>query len=134
MNNLPKKGTVVPVIEKGPSRKVIIIVVNAECSAASHGNLTQHVLGLLPVLSVVSTIPVSNFSDAELGYLRAYVQNLEQQRNTRDKVVKLVGMNKMEAKTPELAEQDVSYHAIDIEFGRLEDPQERTFLNNCPTG
>lgn len=133
MNSALKKGAVDRAIEKGASRKVVIIVVNAERTAVRDWDFTQKVLGLLHVLSAVSTIPMGNFSDAELGYLRMYVQNLEQQRNIQEKATKLIGKEKMEAKIPELAEQNISYHAIDVEFDRLEDPQEREALNNCPT-
>ncbi|MCX5772167.1 MAG: hypothetical protein NTZ09_18090, partial [Candidatus Hydrogenedentes bacterium] len=109
------------------------IVVNAQRSAVGDLDFTHRVLRLLPVLSAMTTIPVGNFSDAELGYLRAYVQNLEQQRNIQEKVTRLIGKEKMEAEIPELAEQDISYHAIVVEFDRLEDPEERKALNDCPT-
>lgn len=133
MNSTLKKGPIDPAIEKGASRKVVILVVNAERTEVSDLDFSQKVLSLLPVLSAAIEIPVGNFSDAELGYLRTYVQNLEQQRIIRTKVAKLIGMEKMEAEIPELAEQNISYHVIDIEFDRLEDPQERKVLHDCPT-
>jgi predicted acylesterase/phospholipase RssA len=133
MNSAMKKGPVDPTIEKGASRKVVVIVVNAERSAVDDLSFTRRVLRLLPVLSAMTKIPVGNFSDAELGYLRAYVQNLEQQRNIQEKVARLIGKEKMDAEIPELAEQDISYHAVVVEFDRLQDPEERKALNDCPT-
>jgi predicted acylesterase/phospholipase RssA len=133
MNSSLKKGTVDPAIKKGASRKVVIIVVNAECAAVGKMDFTQKVLSLVPVLSTVTTGVVGNFSDAELGYLGTYLQNHEQQQDIRGKVTRLIGREKMEAEFPEFVEQDVSYHSIVIEFDRLDDPQERKFLNDCPT-
>ena len=133
MSGAVTKGSVAAAFEQGAIRKVVIVVVNAERTAATDWDFTQQVLGLLPVLSAVSTIPVGNFSEAELGYLRAHVQQLEQQRIIREKVAGLIGKEKMEAEIPELSEQNISYHAIEVEFDRLEDSQERQFLNDCPT-
>ena len=133
MNITPKNRDVDLAIEKSASRKVVVIVVNAEHTAAVDMDFKQRVLSLIPVLSTVGTGVVGNFSDAELGYLGSYVQNLEQQRSIRGKVSKLIGREKMEAEIPELAEQDVSYHAIVVEFDRIVDPQERKLLNDCPT-
>jgi predicted acylesterase/phospholipase RssA len=133
MNGAIKKGAVNPVFPKGSIKKVVIIVVNAERAVATNWDVTQQVLGLLPVLSAVSSIPIGNFTDSELGYLLAYVQNLEQQRNISKKISKLIGKEKMDADIPELANLDIAYHAIDVEFARLDDPQERKALNDCPT-
>lgn len=133
MNSALKKGAIAEAVEKDAVRKVVIIVVNADRSAFTGLDFKQRVLGLLPVLSAVSTIPIGNFSDAELGYLRMYVERLETQRIIRDKVELLIGKETMEMEIPELAEEGVSYHAIEVEFDRIEDPQERKTLNDCPT-
>ena len=133
MDSALTKGTVNSAINKSAIKKAVVIVVNSERTAVSNLDYAQQVLSLLPVLSAVSNIPVGNFSEAELGYLSTYVQLLEQQRSIREKVTKLIGKEKVESEIPELATQDISYHAIDIEFDRLEDPLERKTLNDCPT-
>jgi predicted acylesterase/phospholipase RssA len=134
MNSSRQKALIDPVIKAGCNRKVVIIVVNAEPSVTTRElDFKQKVLSWIPVLSTVGTGAVGNFSDAELGCLRTYVQNLEQQRVIREKVTGLIGRERMEAEIPELAAQDVSYHAIVVEFDRLEDAQERRLLNDCPT-
>ena len=133
MDSSLMKGTVNPAIKKNIIKKAVVIVVNSERTAVSNLDYAQQVLSLLPVLSAVSNIPVGNFSEAELGYLRTYIQLLEQQRSIREKVTMLVGKEKMESEIPELADHDISYHAIDVEFGRFEDPLERKALNDCPT-
>jgi len=50
------------------------------------------------------------------------VDHLEQIRNIRDKVAKLIGKEKMVTEIPELAQQQISCHAVDVEFDRLERP------------
>lgn len=133
MSSEVKKDAVASAVEKNAVRKVVIIVVNAERIEATNRDFKKKVLGLLHVLSAVSTIPVGNFSDAELGYLRTYVEHIEEKRIIREKVEKLIGKEKMAASIPELSDDDVSYHAIDVEFDRIVDPKERKFLNDCPT-
>ncbi|MCX5772042.1 MAG: patatin-like phospholipase family protein, partial [Candidatus Hydrogenedentes bacterium] len=56
MNSALEKGPVDPAIEKGASRKVVVIVVNAHRSAVGDLDFTHRVLRLLPVLSAMTTI------------------------------------------------------------------------------
>ena len=120
-------------VKKEAIKKVVIIVVNSERTSVSNLDYVQQVLSLFPVLTAVSNIPVGNFSEAELGYLGTYIQFFERQRIIREKVANAMGDEKMAREIPELAGQSISYHAIDVEFSRLEDPQERKVLNDCPT-
>ena len=122
-----------PIFDIGEVKKVVIIVVNAARSATKDWDISQRVLGLVPVLSAASTIPIGNFSDAELAYLKTYVQQLEQQQELRGRVADLVGEEKLQAEFPELARQEISYHAIEVEFDRVEDAEKRKALNDCPT-
>lgn len=133
MSSELKKGAVAEALEKDAVRKIVVIVVNADRTEVNDLDFKQRVLGLLPVLSAVSTIPIGNFSDAQLGYLRMYVEHRENLRVIQGKVEKMIGRENMKAEIPELPEQDISYYAIEVEFDRLEDTQERTFLNDCPT-
>ena len=133
MNGVLEHDVDNPVFDVGEVKKVVIIVVNAARSPAKDWDISQRVLGLVPVLSAASTIPIGNFSDAELAYLKTYVQQLEQRRELRDRVAELVGEEKLQAELPELAGQDISYHAIEVEFDRVEDPEKKQALNDCPT-
>lgn len=114
-------------------RKVVIIVVNAARSSERDWDITQQVLGLVPVLSAATSIPIGNFSEAELAYLNSFVQQREKQRQIREKVAALLGRETLEKELPELAGAGIAYHAVEVEFDRIDDPEERKALNDCPT-
>lgn len=75
---------------------------------------------------------MGNFSDVELEYLRTYVGHIEEKRVIREKVEQLIGKEKMAASIPELSDDDVSYHAIDVEFDRIEDKGKCPVSGMCP--
>jgi len=133
MNGVLEHDLENPILDIGEVKKVVIIVVNAARSPAKDWDISQRVLGLVPVLSAASTIPIGNFSDAELAYLKTYVHQLEQHREIRDRVAALVGEDKLQAELPELAVQKISYHAIEVEFDRVADAEKKKALNECPT-
>lgn len=119
--------------EPGSVRKIIVIVVNAARSTERDWDITQQVLGLAPVLSAAASIPIGNFSEAELAYLNFFVRQHEQERQIQEKVATLVGRETLEKEIPELAVPPITCHAVEVEFDRLDDPEERKALNDCPT-
>lgn len=133
MSDVVERGDEAPGIGVDGVKKVVIIAVNAARSPAKDWDISQRVLGLVPVLSAASTIPIGNFADAELAYLKTYVHQLEQRRQIRDQVAGLVGEERLKAEIPDLADHTISYHAIEVEFDRVEDPEKQKALNDCPT-
>lgn len=119
--------------DAGKVRKVVIIVVNAARASERDWDITQQVLGLVPVLSAATSIPIGNFSEAELAYLNSFVQQREKQRQIQEKVAALLGPETMKQEIPELAGPGIAYHAVEVEFDRIDDPEERKALNDCPT-
>ncbi len=120
-------------LDSGAIRKVVIITVDAKREGKVSWEQSRDVVGLLNVLNVVSSAPLSNYSEAEISFLRTYLRNLNSLREIRDKAITLVGKDAVDEKMPELRVPDCKYHFVEVGFNRVQDEAERNYLNEIPT-
>ncbi|MBX7257319.1 MAG: patatin-like phospholipase family protein [Candidatus Hydrogenedentes bacterium] len=120
-------------VESGEIKKVVIITVDAKRAGRVTWDKDRDVVGLLNVLNVVSSAPLSNYSEAEIAFLRSYVRNLNTLREVRGKTVALAGKDAVDENVPELRVPDCQYFFIEVGFNRMRDDAERSYLNEIPT-
>jgi len=120
-------------LESGAIKKVVIITVDAKRAGKVSWDQTRDVVGLLNVLNVVSSAPLSNYSEAEISFLRTYLRNLNALREARSKAVNLIGKDAVDEKIPELRIPDCQYYFVEVGLNRVQDESERKYLNEVPT-
>jgi NTE family protein len=117
----------------GTTKKVLIITVNAKRVETVDWNVEASVLSLFKVLYVATSLPLGNFSDAEIAYMRLYLQQLREKQAVRDRLRETMSPEKVSEAFPELAVPDVDYYFVEVAFDWVEDDEERAYLNAIPT-
>ncbi|MCP4639932.1 MAG: patatin-like phospholipase family protein [bacterium] len=103
------------------ARKVLIITVNAEVKAPRLWDMTPTPLGLIDTLFAAGTTPISNFTLAEIEYIRLLIENHRLQNAVAD----LHGGPEYRH-TPDT-------HFVEVSFDYVSDSAERAALNEIPT-
>ncbi|HOC69151.1 MAG TPA: patatin-like phospholipase family protein [Candidatus Hydrogenedentes bacterium] len=117
----------------GSIKKVVIITVNAKRVSNVDWDTKAQVLGLFKVLGVGTSVPLGNFSEAEVALTRLWVRQYTETRRMRDRIIQEYGEEAITQHFPELAGPDVDYHFIEVDFDQVPDETERAYLNDIPT-
>ena len=120
-------------VDDGTIKKIAIITVDARRAGKVTWDQDRDVVGLFNVLNVVSSAPLSNYSEAEIAFLRTYLSNLNTLRDIRTKAVALAGPDVVDEKIPELRVPHCQYYFVEVGFNRVRDEAEREYLNDIPT-
>jgi len=123
----------VSTLRGGVIKKVVIITVNAKCVNKVDWDTKAEVLGLLKVVGVGTSVPLGNFSEAEVALARLYVRQSTEARRMRDRITQEYGEEAIAQHFPELAGPTIDYHFVEVDFDQLPDESERDYLNNIPT-
>lgn len=102
------------------AKNIPILTVNAEVKRPRPWDMAQSPVGLVSTLFAAGTTPLSNFSTAQIEYLRLLIENQELKSRLRDE--KRMGA----ANTPEI-------HFVEVSFDRARDAAEREALSVLPT-
>ena len=103
------------------ARRVLILTVNAQVKAPRAWDTVQSPVGLVNTLFSAGTTPLSNFSDAQIEYLKLFLEN----RDLRAQLAEQEPGGAGEA-LPEM-------HFVEVSFDGVTDPVEREALNAMPT-
>lgn len=117
----------------GVIKKVVIITVNAKRVSKVDWDTKAEVLGLFKVLGVGTSVPLGNFSQAEVALTRLWVRQCTETRRMRDRIIQEYSEEAITQHFPELAGPDVDYHFIEVDFDQVPDEAERAYLNDIPT-
>ena len=121
-------------LKKLTTRKVMVITVNAKAVNRKAGwAIKGKGLGLLKVLGVAASAPLGNFTDAELALMRSYVNQSAEQRQLAARITQLYGKDAVPEHFPELADKEIDFHFIEVDFDRVPDEADRDYLNSIPT-
>jgi NTE family protein len=120
-------------LSKGTIKKVVIITVNAKRREKNSWDTQANSLNVLKVLGVASSVPLGNFSEAQVAYLRLCLKELEEKQRLRRQLSDTLGPETVASKFPDLQGPDVDFRFVEIEFNRIEDEAERDYLNAIPT-
>jgi hypothetical protein len=90
-------------------------------------------LGVFKVLKQASSVPMGNFSDAELAFTRLFMRQYTEEKRMRDKITQSFGKDAVPEHFPELVGPDIDFHFIEVDFERVPDETERDYLNTIPT-
>jgi NTE family protein len=111
-------------LHDGTVKKFVIITVNAKREDDPKQDLRAKLLGLIKVLLRSSTVPIENYSQGQIEYLKLLIEH-------EDTVHELQTL-KAAASGAE-AEPAVDFKFIEVAFDRLSDPERQKELNEIPT-
>jgi NTE family protein len=121
-------------LKNGVTKKVVIITVNAKPAIKKPGwDVKGKGLGLFELIGMATSAPMSNFTDAELALMRNNVRNTSEKQQLRDKITELYGKDAVPQHFPELTGNEIDYSFIEVDFERVPDEAERTYLTTLPT-
>lgn len=104
-------------------KKVLIVTVNAETSVDRGWDARQSPLGLIATLLAAGTTPLSNFTRAQVEYIRLLLRNYELQG--------LLDFGGTDANGQKPAGPECRF--VEVSFAGIDDPAERDVLDNLPT-
>jgi hypothetical protein len=90
-------------------------------------------LGLFQLLSVATSVPLGNFTDAELALMRLYMRQYTEEQRMRDRMKEAFGKDAVMEQFPELAIPDIDYNFIEVDFDQAPNEAGRDYLNSIPT-
>lgn len=120
-------------LSEGVVRKVIIITVNAKRRERNSWDTQANSLNVLKVLGVASSVPLGNFSESQVAYLKLFLGELEEKQRLKKQLAETLGPEAVAEKYPSLNGPDVDFRFVEVEFNRIEDEAERDYLNAIPT-
>lgn len=116
------------------TKRIVVITVNAKPALKRPGwDLKGKGLGLFQVLGMATSAPMGNFTDAELALMRTTVRQSTEAQRLRDRITELYGRDAVSENFPELGGNSIVYDFIEVDFERVPDEAERTYLNTLPT-
>lgn len=125
--------SVLRLIEAEKVRKVVIIAVNARGASSSDWETRAEIVPLLPLLDIVSSIPVGNNSQGLLDYLRLLIEEREEDLQIRREIEALLGP----AASARIQVLDgihpVDYYLVEVAFNQLTDEARRRRFSAIPT-
>lgn len=120
-------------LKSGVFKKVVVITVNAKRVNKVSWDVKGKGLGVFKVLKQASSVPMGNFSDAELAFTRLFMRQHTEEKRMRDKITQSFGKDAVPEHFPELVGPDIDFHFIEVDFERVPDETERDYLNTIPT-
>jgi NTE family protein len=122
-----------PLLETGRVKRMIIIAVNAIQGLEWTLDEYAETAGLLAVLDFVTAIPIGNFAQVELEYLRLLIK----ERTENQRVRAWLSESNPGAEVPPgllgQAAPPVEYSFAEVTFSRIADPEARGFFYEIPT-
>lgn len=120
-------------IESGRARKVVIVVVNAMAATTTGWAQTPEIIDVFSVLGAVSNIPLGNFAQMQLEYLRLLIEKYQEDLELRQQLEDFLG--EWTDALPALDEPlpPVEFKLIEVSFQRVADPGARQFFEHIPT-
>ncbi len=102
------------------AKSILIVTVNSEVKRPSPWDMLQSPVGLFNTLFSAGSIPLSNFTAAQVQYLRLLIENRELQQRLN------VATGDTKAHNPDI-------HFVEVAFNRVTDQTRRDALNKLPT-
>ena len=103
------------------AKTILIVTVNSEVKAPRAWDMVQSPVGLIQTLLSAGTTPLSNFTAAQMAYLRLLIENRELRAE----------LNRSEGRGA--GEHNPEIHFVEVSFARAKDPEQRDRLNAVPT-
>lgn len=105
----------------GKASTILVLTVNSEVKAPRAWDMMQSPVGLISTLFSAGTTPLSNFTAAQIEYMKLLIEN-------RDLEAKL-----SEQEGTAATRHNPKLHFVEVSFARAADPAERDVLNAMPT-
>jgi len=103
------------------AKTILIITVNADVKAPRPWDMLQSPIGLVSTLLAAGTAPLSNFSEAQIEYLKLQIENQRLRLELKGHGVALAN------------EFTPTIHFVEVRLDAAADPAERKALNAMPT-
>lgn len=111
-------------------RHILIIVVNSRSAPESSWDRSPTPPGMVDQLLQSSSVPIDHYSYESVELLKDTVFRWKTRRELAMVQLRLSGATEAEARE---AVPEVSFHAIDISFDAIADPEERRYFMTLPT-
>ena len=120
-------------LKSGEVRKIVVITVNAKTVNRKMTDPKGKVLGLFKVLGVAASVPLGNFTDAEISLTQSLIRQYTEDQQMRDQLTQVLGKDAVAEHFPELQGPRIGYHFIEVGFDHVSDEATRNYLNSIPT-
>lgn len=121
--------SLLPRINAGDIRKVLVIVVNAKKTPGDRIDRRHQAPWLLPTLQTAATTPMAHYSFETIELLREAFED----RRSDQRLVEALREQCPGCDVGEAPADVVEYVDVEVSFDRVSDPETRAYLNGLPT-